>query len=192
MDIWLHHLSHRYISVKKSVGNQPSRPSMQGQGMRRAHIAAVPWLYHATQAQPCLPYVEICIGLILVADLAWVRVCVCGATSNLSLLPQIIQLPCAITEHGGNIFHNPCPWPESFYPRLIQRAEQSTQVESVRSQLFGIITIVIGFVWRAHRGHELQEVCSRIQAFVLWIAIFVHDGGDAARNERCACQSRKC
>lgn len=63
---------------QKSVGNQPSRPSMQGQGIRRAHTAALPWLYHAPQAQPCLSYVEICIGLMLVADLAWVCVCVWG------------------------------------------------------------------------------------------------------------------
>lgn len=85
---------------QKSVGNQPSRPSMQGQGIRRAHTAAVPWLYHAPQAQPCLSDVEICTGLMLVADLA----CVCGANSNLPVLPRIIQLPCAITGHGAGIY----------------------------------------------------------------------------------------
>lgn len=58
--------------------------------------------YHAPQAQPCLPDVEICIGLMLVADL--VRACVCGAHPNLSVLPRIIQLPCLIAEPRARIY----------------------------------------------------------------------------------------
>lgn len=75
LHIWIYGYTTFYTDIfpsKISVGNQPSRPSMQGQGIRRAHTAALPWLYHAPQAQPCLSYVEICIGLILVADLACV------------------------------------------------------------------------------------------------------------------------
>lgn len=79
LHIWIYGYTTFHTDIfpsKKVVENQPSRPSMQGQGIRRAHTAALPWLYHAPQAQPCLSYVEICIGLMLVADLAWVCVCV--------------------------------------------------------------------------------------------------------------------
>lgn len=121
---------------QKSVGNQPSRPSMQGQGIRRAHTAAVPWLYHAPQAQPCLPDVEICIGLMLVADLARV----CGASSNLSVLPRIIQLPCAITEQGARIYFITRALGLSRLDLDLSNVRSSPlPVESVRSQSFGII-----------------------------------------------------
>lgn len=56
---------------------------MQGQGIyvERAQCRSpVAMGYHAPQAQPCLSYVEICIGVILVADLVRACVCVWGAS----------------------------------------------------------------------------------------------------------------
>lgn len=74
---------------------------MQGQGMCRAGTMPQSRGYHAPQAQPCLSYVEICIGLMLVADL--VRACVCvGRTQTCPFCPESFSCHASLldTERG--------------------------------------------------------------------------------------------
>lgn len=101
---WTHKSHSAYMAIAPAThiyfsqqvwGISPGAHQCNARGY--AHCRSL-WLYHAPQAQPCLPDEEICIGSMLAGDLF------CGAHPNLSVLPRIIQLPCTTAESGARIY----------------------------------------------------------------------------------------
>lgn len=87
-------LTQRYFRLEV-WGLTPGVHQCKAKGYKAYARCRSPWLYIPSRpwlSQPCLPYVGICIGLMLADDLV-----VCGARPSLCVLPRIIQLPRA---HG--------------------------------------------------------------------------------------------